>query len=498
MTKNKKNIKPLKIEENISFSLFPFKNAKWAYVILAIIGISFYYNTIDNEFALDDGIIIHQNEFVMKGAKGTKDILTHDAYYSFYRQMNAEDQLAGGRYRPLSVVSFAIEQSFIRTYPTGLFDAYKDINRNGVIDKNEYNKFVDRNNNNNMELDECVECWDINENGKMDAPEDKNLNGKLDEGEDINANGKLDLEGPEDINGDGLVNKTDCHVEGVALRHFNNMLFYVLSILVLFGFLKDYLFKNNWDLAFLTTLLFAIHPLHTEVVANMKSRDEIFSFLFIILTFIYTFKSLELKKTKYFIFAGFMYFLALLSKEYALLLFVLIPALLFIFMKDKFDLKDKNFWMVSFLTALSAIILVKYFNSGTLIAIPILFIYVGYYLIRKTKLPATRIIYALGVSLIAYLAIRFSATTHQVDNSANFQKDIIGNPYLFASAEQEWASKIAIWLKYIKLFFIPDPLIADYSFNSIPYSSFSSPQVWVSILLFTSLIIASIYYKGQN
>ncbi len=93
MTKNKKNIKPLKIEENISFSLFPFKNAKWAYVILAIIGISFYYNTIDNEFALDDGIIIHQNEFVMKGAKGTKDILTHDAYYSFYRQMNAEDQL---------------------------------------------------------------------------------------------------------------------------------------------------------------------------------------------------------------------------------------------------------------------------------------------------------------------------------------------------------------------------------------------------------------------
>ncbi len=346
MSKNKKNTTPLKIKEEGNFSLFPFKNAKWAYIILAIIGIGFYYNTIDNEFALDDGIIIHQNEFVMKGAKGTKDILTHDAYYSFYRQMNAEDQLAGGRYRPLSVVSFAIEQSFIRTYPTGLFEAYKDINRNGVIDKNEFNKFVDRNKNNNMELDECIECWDTNENGKMDAPEDKNGNGKLDADEDVNANGILDLEGPEDINGDGLVNKTDCHVEGVALRHFNNMLFYVLSILVLFGFLKDYLFKNNWDLAFLATLLFAIHPLHTEVVANMKSRAEIFSSLFIILTFIYTFKSLEIKKTKYFILAGFMYFLALLSKEYAFTLVIIIPLMIAIFRPEMIDLKDKKLWSV--------------------------------------------------------------------------------------------------------------------------------------------------------
>ena len=491
MTKNKKNIKPLKIEENISFSLFPFKNAKWAYVILAIIGISFYYNTIDNEFALDDGIIIHQNEFVMKGAKGTKDILTHDAYYSFYRQMNAEDQLAGGRYRPLSVVSFAIEQSFIRTYPTGLFDAYKDINRNGVIDKNEYNKFVDRNNNNNMELDECVECWDINENGKMDAPEDKNLNGKLDEGEDINANGKLDLEGPEDINGDGLVNKTDCHVEGVALRHFNNMLFYVLSILVLFGFLKDYLFKNNWDLAFLTTLLFAIHPLHTEVVANMKSRDEIFSFLFIILTFIYTFKSLELKKTKYFIIAGFMYFLALLSKEYAFTLVIIIPLMIAIFRPEMIDLKHKKLWALFavFLVTAAIMYVMKskkipfYILIGIFFSIGSIFALMSEYK-NKTFLA---LISSLTIAFIIYMCFRLFSVTLK---PAVPDTEVLNNPYLFANTEEKWATKIYVLLKYLQLLFYPNPLSSDYSFNTILYRKFSS---WDTLLsLFTYLTLAGL------
>src|SRR5471030_399706 len=102
------------------FTYFPFLNQKLAAIIIGIIGFTFYITSINGEYALDDGIIIHQNDHVLKGVRGIPDILTRDAYESFYRRMCATDQLAGGRYRPLSVVSFALEQEFIHPYRTGL------------------------------------------------------------------------------------------------------------------------------------------------------------------------------------------------------------------------------------------------------------------------------------------------------------------------------------------------------------------------------------------
>ncbi len=87
-------------------------------IIIGIVGFVFYITSINGEYALDDGIIIHQNDHVIKGVRGIKDIMTRDAYESFYRRMCATDQLAGGRYRPLSVVSFALEQEIIGSYRT--------------------------------------------------------------------------------------------------------------------------------------------------------------------------------------------------------------------------------------------------------------------------------------------------------------------------------------------------------------------------------------------
>src|SRR4051812_34061085 len=95
-----------------TFHFFPFKNQKAPYIVIILLGLIFNITSLNNEYALDDGIIIHQNDWVIKGTGGIKGILTKDAYESFYRRMNATDQLAGGRYRPLSVVSFAIEQEF--------------------------------------------------------------------------------------------------------------------------------------------------------------------------------------------------------------------------------------------------------------------------------------------------------------------------------------------------------------------------------------------------
>ena len=55
---------------------------------------------------------------------------------------------------------------------------------------------------------------------------------------------------------------------------------YGLTGLVI-GILLQKWLANQTITAFLIGLVFIAHPLHTEIVANIKGRDEILSFLFI-------------------------------------------------------------------------------------------------------------------------------------------------------------------------------------------------------------------------
>lgn len=306
-----------------TFKYFTFLNQKIAMIIIGIVGFTFYITSINGEYALDDGIIIHQNDHVIKGLRGIKDIMTKDAYESFYRRMCATDQLAGGRYRPLSVVSFAIEQELIGSYRTGLYMKVEDSNRNGVLDKGlvnytspcgrpetnyEYNDFVDRNNDGQAQPNECYNCWDLN----------KNFNNEWD----------------EDLNIDGIFNEVDCQVYGAKVRHFNNIWTFALGCMFLYLVFSRYFFRTNQDLAFLAALLFTMHPIHSEAIANVKSRDEIFSLIFVSLTFLYSFKFLETKKNIDLFWASLMFLLALLSKEYAIMLLILVPLAVYTFTEN--------------------------------------------------------------------------------------------------------------------------------------------------------------------
>lgn len=360
------------------FELFPFTHPAIPYIILALTGFIFYINTIYNEFALDDGIVIHKNEYVMEGMGGIDSIMKRDAYHSFYKQMNAKAQLAGGRYRPLSIVSFAIEQEFIGKYTDGKLPP--------------------------------ANCWDDNKNGKTD-PE-------------------------EDVNGDGLWNDNDCLTKGCMMRHFNNVLFYVLSVLLIYLLFRNHMFPQYPDLAFLASFLFCIHPIHTEVVANMKSRDEIFSMIFIALTFINVFKFSETKQNKYIWWTAINFFLALLSKEYAIMLLFVIPATVYLFEKD-------------------------------------------FSLMKHGKLFAV----ILG-TLMIYMMIRFSivAAKKMVPDT-----EILNNPYLLAKHTQVIGTKIYVWLKYLILLFFPAVLSSDYSYNSIPYRSLGSWDTLLSLAIYIVL-----------
>src|SRR5690349_15665328 len=64
-----------------------------------------------------------------------------------------------------------------------------------------------------------------------------------------------------------------------ALAHFTNILLYALTGMLLFLTFRKYM-GGSVVIPFIASLLFIAHPIHTEAVANIKSRDEIMSLIF--------------------------------------------------------------------------------------------------------------------------------------------------------------------------------------------------------------------------
>ena len=115
------------------------------------------------------------------------------------------------------------------------------------------------------------------------------------------------------------------------IGHFMNCLFYALTAMVLFFVMCRIFVNRPLLIPFLATLLFVVHPIHTEVVANIKSRDELMSLFFSLLAFLFMFRYTERKKTGELLFAGIFYFAALMFKETAAVLLVIFPLLLYFF-----------------------------------------------------------------------------------------------------------------------------------------------------------------------
>lgn len=488
---NSANKQPVLAPLENTFRFFPFKNQKAPFLVILLLGLIFNITSLYNEYALDDGIIIHQNDHVIKGVTGIKDIMTKDAFESFYRHMNATDQLAGGRYRPLSVVSFAIEQEIIGKYRSGMYTHVEDHNRNGVLDPNkvsymapsgktetgyEYNDFVDLNNDGKAQANECYSCWDQNANFKND-PE-------------------------EDVNNDGVFNEVDCQTKSSWVRHLVNILSYILGVMLLFLFFRNYIFKDNHDLAFLAALIFLMHPIHTEAIANVKSRDELFSLIFISLTFFFSFKYMDDRQPKTLLWAAINFLLALFSKEYAVILLGLIPVAMFVFKRIDFDPKTyfqskefKNMLYIGITFAICAFLMLYMKRSadikGKMISsfwlFPFVYLLVGVFLLgsNKRKDFSTLMSWYFFIVLF-YLGMRLIAVKLKPGVP---DTEILNNPYLLATGEERWASKFFVLLKYFTLLIFPHPLSSDYSYNTIEYRHWTSWDTLLSIALHIGLVI---------
>jgi len=78
-----------------------------------------------------------------------------------------------------------------------------------------------------------------------------------------------------------------------ARAHLVNVLLYALLVLVLFNLLLKLLPAAHPLVCAIIVLLFAAHPVHTEVVANVKSQDVLFSVCFDYLHLYYAFSLIK-------------------------------------------------------------------------------------------------------------------------------------------------------------------------------------------------------------
>lgn len=101
--------------------------------------------------------------------------------------------------------------------------------------------------------------------------------------------------------------------ESTLLFHTAHLIIYLLAIFILYRFLVSLLKAYTPFLPFIITLLFAIHPYHVEVVANIKSMDELLAFCFG-----FAASHILLQEGKLNLKALLFFLLALLSKEGAI------------------------------------------------------------------------------------------------------------------------------------------------------------------------------------
>jgi len=88
------------------------KGVRLQYLLISLVCFIFYGNTIPNEYAYDDAVVITENQFTQKGISGIPEIFANNTFRGSYGIAPTVD-----RYRPLSVATFAIERQFFGQNP---------------------------------------------------------------------------------------------------------------------------------------------------------------------------------------------------------------------------------------------------------------------------------------------------------------------------------------------------------------------------------------------
>ena len=219
--------------------------------------------------------------------------------------------------------------------------------------------------------------------------------------------------------------------------HLINCIFFGMTASLLFLLLRKLLKKFSILIPIGITLLFIIHPIHTEVVANIKSLDELLSLFFVLLGSLALLNFIQTKNKLSLVFLALCYFLALTSKEGAITFIIIFPMMMYFFT----DANRKDY-----------ILCCSFFSAAAII----------YLLIRANVLDnQTGPPYTLQV----------------VDNSIIAAKDF----------GEKTASCFSNLGRYLLMSIYPQPLSIDYSYNQIPISNWTSLSAIISLVVYILL-----------
>ncbi len=308
-----------------------------------------YANTLQHGFVLDDAIVITDNMYTQQGVKGIGGILSKDTFFGFFKVEGKETLVSGGRYRPMTLVMFALLYQIVGESP-----------------------FV-------------------------------------------------------------------FHLLTVLLFAATCVLFY-RTLLLLFGGAEN---ERALLLSLLAGLLFAAHPIHTEVVANIKGCDEIVTLLGSLAALYLVVKAHDTGQSKWGILAGLIFFLACLSKENAAAFVVIVPLALWFFRGGNKPGKP----------------------SILALSLPIFIAFAAFFLLRGS-----------------ILQWRFGGAPMELMNNP-FLK-IEGNKWVPFAASEKLATIFYTLGKYIQLLFVPHPLTHDYYPRQIGLITFSNPLALASLVFY--------------
>ena len=225
------------------------------------------------------------------------------------------------------------------------------------------------------------------------------------------------------------------------LHHGNNLLFYGLTGFFLFLLLSKLMRNYHPFLPIATCLLFLVHPIHVEVVANIKSRDTMLGFLGVCVAGWFLLKHLDNKKILPLVLSLLFYLIGLFSKEEVITTLAGLPLMLWFF-------RDYS---------ISKIV--------------------------KTMLP--------------YLAAVFIFLIYRSDVVGGLNEGVqltkLDNSLLAANGIGERiSSQLLVMGHYLLKTIYPHPLISDYSFSTIPLVQWNDWRVYVSLLALLSLLFVGI------
>jgi tetratricopeptide (TPR) repeat protein len=239
--------------------------------------------------------------------------------------------------------------------------------------------------------------------------------------------------------------------------HLFNVLLFAITCFVLFFVLCELLKRRaakNWTyhllFPFICTLLYAAHPIHTEVVDSIKSLDEILCFLFALIAVYFLFKCLSERSIVSLSIGSSSFFLCLISKETGITYLLLIPLIIFFFTIYSFEKISKY--------------------SLVLLIVAGVYFMIRYFVLKDLK---------------QYEGASESVLNNSLHEAPNFMVRL--------------GTVFYVLLRYILILIFPHPLSSDYNYAQIKFQDISDPLALFSLAVYLFLgIYALIKLKKKS